>query len=168
MDTNAARNALAQTYQQELSVNCILTPSKRAASDQTAQINLSETYQRNLELDGHWKAESIIFIVVRTDESIDVEDHLEKNPDVVEKVAHVIRQEQNWTHQKSLLEAEIITINTNMINKKKILKGFSKDIRKLYAWLRSVSDIEGISAPVKRAGGTRLLKAGTYFPAFFE
>ena len=66
MDTNAARNSLAQTYQKELSVNCILAPSKRVSSDQAAHVALNETYKRHLQLDGHWNTNNIIFIVMRT------------------------------------------------------------------------------------------------------
>jgi hypothetical protein len=164
MDTNAARNSLAQTYQRELSVNCILAPSKRAASDQTAQINLSEAYQRNLQLDGHWKAENMVFVVVRTDESITVEDHLEKNPEVVEKLGPVIEKDKVWTQRKASLENEINAIGVGIIKKNKAIKGFTKEITKLWAWLNSFPGVKDIPIATKRAGGSELEKAGTYFP----
>ena len=168
MDTNAARNSLAQNYQKELSVNCILSESKRAASDQTAQIALNATYQRHLQLDGHWKANRIIFVVVRTDESITVEDHIAKNPEVAKSLGRTFEQERNWTSRKCALENEINEVEASISKKTKVVTSLNKDLRQLWTWLNNDSDFKGIPLGVKRKGGSELLEAGKYYPPSFS
>ena len=160
MDTNAARNSLAQTYQRDLSVNCILTASKRATSDQTAQISLNETYQRNLQLDGHWKSDNIIFIVARTDESITVDDHIDKNPVVAKRLTVIFEKERVWNQRKSLAEQEISAIKTVISKSKRDLRNVEKELKKLWSWLNNIPEIESLPNAVKRKASTELLKAG--------
>ena len=160
MDTNAARNTLAQTYQRQLSVTCILTASKRAASDQTAQICLNETFQRHMQLDGRWKSENVIFIVVRTDESISVEDHISKNLAVEEKLTAVCQKEERLNIRKSSIQNEINTFRTQAIEATKKIADLDKRVRELWSWFNNFPEIKNLAPSVKRKSGSECLKQG--------
>lgn len=82
MDTNAARGAIAEAYQKNLSVNCVVARTARAASDKPvsilpnteaptnilqAQDLLGQISQRTLKLDGRFSADHLCFIVSMTD-----------------------------------------------------------------------------------------------------
>ena len=166
MDTNAARNTLAQAYQSQLSVNCILSRATRASSDQFAQVCLSETYQRNLQLDGQWKAENIIFIVVKTDESISVEDDIERNPAVKERLKRVFEKEHAWKEKKLSLDYEISKLHSSRFKNNELRSKITSTLRPLYKYMNAFPGYDAISPAIKSKGGPRLLESGGFIPLF--
>jgi hypothetical protein len=163
MDANAARSSLAESYRNELSVNLILAPSRRAASDQEALSNLNRTYRRNLQLDGQWNSDSIVFVVVRTDESIDVDDHLEKYPSVLESLSDALEKEKSHNEEKSAVRKERDAIQASYAEKCKATKNLTFEIKTLWKWLRSIPQVEGISSKIRKGGGSRLARAGKFY-----
>lgn len=113
-----------------------------------------------MQLDGLWKSDTVIFIVVRTDESITVEDHLSKNPVVVEKLALVFDKEKTWNLRKSLAQQEITTISIEISKAKKDLRDIEKQLKQLWTWLNNIPEIKSVSKAVKRKTGSELLKLG--------
>ncbi|EKD14365.1 uncharacterized protein L3040_008278 [Drepanopeziza brunnea f. sp. 'multigermtubi'] len=99
MDTNAARGAIAETYQKNLSVNCVVAPTTRAASDKPAQDLLGEVAQRSLQLDGKFSADSLCFIVSKTDSSLSMARYI-KNHKNVEAMLKVEFEEQASLNNK--------------------------------------------------------------------
>ncbi|RFU34362.1 hypothetical protein B7463_g1957, partial [Scytalidium lignicola] len=74
MDNNAARSAVAEKYQRELSVACIVSPASRAAQDL-----LQKYTKRNLQLDGRYDAGMLCFILSQTDREFDYPHYIKQH-----------------------------------------------------------------------------------------
>jgi hypothetical protein len=160
MDINLARSALAESYRKDASVHLILASSKRAPSDQGPLLNLSKTYRLNRELDGQWRANNIIFIVVRTDESMIVDEHIENHPEVLASLSEVLKKEKSFVEAKSAVQKEIDTITAEYETKREATKELSAKIKPLGTWLKAMPQIENVPVKIRQRGGLKLAKAG--------
>ncbi|TVY41981.1 Nuclear GTPase SLIP-GC [Lachnellula occidentalis] len=82
MDTNLACGAIAESYQQNLKVTCVVAPTERAVSDKPAQDLLGRATQRTLRLDDRFSSESLCFIVSKTDSSLNIPRYIRTHPNV--------------------------------------------------------------------------------------
>ncbi|CAG8981462.1 hypothetical protein HYALB_00003032 [Hymenoscyphus albidus] len=93
MDTNAARGAIAAEYQKNLTINCIVAPIQRAATDKPAQELLGSVTQRTLQLDNKLPTESVCFIVTKIDSSLKVDRYIREHPKVQEMLTDEFEKE---------------------------------------------------------------------------
>jgi hypothetical protein len=91
-----------------------------------------------------------------------VDDHLEKNPEVVKKLVYVIERENAWNERKTLIEGEIQASHGDIIKKSTSVNCFTRELRKLEAWLKRIVVAKGIA--LESAEISEKLKAGTCFP----
>ncbi|KAH7390044.1 hypothetical protein BKA64DRAFT_757002 [Cadophora sp. MPI-SDFR-AT-0126] len=87
LDNNSARSAIAEHYQKELSVTCILAEAKRGISEKNAHDLLEKVTKRNLQLDGLYNAESLCFVLSQTDREFDIIEYLNSHPALKEHCA---------------------------------------------------------------------------------
>lgn len=108
MDTNAARGAIAEEYQKNLSVSCVIAQITRAISDKPvsafvfwqnltnnvqAQDLLGKISQRNLQLDNKFSAEHLCFIVSKTDVSLNMARYINTHKNVQAALAGEFEKE---------------------------------------------------------------------------
>ena len=94
---------------------------------------------------------------MRTVESIIVDNHIEKNPVVAERLKLVFEKEATWTLLKALLDTEISEATSNLIKAKKVNSDLDKLGRSLWSQLRRIPEIERLPPKTK---DIPLLKAG--------
>ncbi|KAI9046963.1 hypothetical protein LZ554_009038 [Drepanopeziza brunnea f. sp. 'monogermtubi'] len=144
MDTNAARGAIAETYQKNLLVNCIVAPTARAASDKPAQDLLGEVAQRSLQLDGKFSADSLCFIVSKTDSSLSMARYI-KNHKNVEAMLKVEFEEQ------ASLNNKLDRLRIHCAEKKKSQGAYEKLAKDLKKQIEAIANKPGSGdSPKKR------------------
>jgi len=156
MDTNAARGAIAEQYQKNLSVNCIVAPTARAASDKPAQDLLGKVAQRTLQLDNRFSADHLCFIVSKTDSSLTMSRYIRTHPELEEILAGEFAKEKELKDKldqaNDILEAKQQSQQAN----KKLAAELQSQMKKL-----NVQFKKGAGAGSGRARGKkRKLDAG--------
>lgn len=140
MDTNAARGAIAETYQKNLSVTCVVAPTARAASDKPAQDLLGKVAQRTLQLDNRFSADHLCFVVSKTDSSLLVERYIRTHPGLEGTLAD--ETAKGAEHQGKIATLEQFCMEKKVAldtNRKKAtglnreLKNFDSSIKKIGA-----------------------------------
>jgi hypothetical protein len=132
-DTSAARVKIAEDYQKNLTVTCVVSPSVRAASDKEAQHLVGRSVRRKMQLDGLYTSESLFYVVTKTDDLVDVNtyirDHPNIKPNLLEDVNRVFQDE------KCIKDFDLDEKETNKILKKteKLIRKLAGEINKLEA-----------------------------------
>ncbi|EPE29393.1 P-loop containing nucleoside triphosphate hydrolase [Glarea lozoyensis ATCC 20868] len=96
-DSNVARGIIAEKYQKNLKVTCVVAPATRAATDKPAQDLLGKALQLSLQLDNRFSTENLCFIVTKTDASINVKRYLQQNPDVEAAIAGELQLHKDYS-----------------------------------------------------------------------
>ncbi|KAF7899573.1 hypothetical protein EAF00_003909 [Botryotinia globosa] len=86
-DTSAARNAIARNHMKSLDISCVVAPSVRAGSDKGAHVILNSIQKRDMQFDGLFTADSLFFVVSKTDDSLKVQRYITDHPDLGENLA---------------------------------------------------------------------------------
>jgi len=167
MDTNVARGAIAEGYQKNLKVTCVVAPTQRAASDKPvnflftnskqhsnfkqAQDLLGRVTQRTLQLDNHFSTEHLCFIVSKTDSSLNVQRYIRTHPKVEELLGPEFQKEQlnqdrlNKVNDYCARRREIQATN------KELVASLNKELKQLPT--AAVKNVK-VGRPKKRKRGT--------------
>lgn len=86
-DTNTARGAIAEKFQRELTITCVVAPAVRAESNKTAQDLLGSVQQRTMRLDNQFSSARLCFIISKCDQSIKASRYIDKHSELKKKVA---------------------------------------------------------------------------------
>ncbi|KAK0105169.1 hypothetical protein ONS95_004433 [Cadophora gregata] len=145
LDNNAARSAVAEHYQKELSVTCILAEAKRGISEKNAHDLLEKVTKRNLQLDGLYNAESLCFVLSQTDRDFDIMEYLKGHPVLKAACADDHRKVLDLVVSlKARLEEDRVAKANDLENRKRV-KQFSIKSKKLKAQL-GITDIASPSS----------------------
>ncbi|CAG8948939.1 hypothetical protein HYFRA_00002066 [Hymenoscyphus fraxineus] len=150
MDTNAARGAIAAEYQKNLTINCIVAPIQRAATDKPAQELLGSVTQRTLQLDNKLSTESVCFIVTKTDSSLKVDRYIRDHP----KVQEMLTDEFEKEHR---ISEDIESINVWCDERK---KRQAEDSFLMSQLKKESKQLAKIHKKPKKAGQSKKRKAG--------
>jgi Dynamin family len=83
-DTSAARVAVTDNYRKNLTASVVCAPAVRAGSDKVAQQLLSSVDRRNMQLDGLYTSDSLLFVVTKIDDLMDFEAYIKDHPNLQE------------------------------------------------------------------------------------
>ncbi|KAH9214053.1 hypothetical protein DL95DRAFT_504805 [Leptodontidium sp. 2 PMI_412] len=133
MDTNAARGAIADNYQKNLSVNCIVAPTARAASDKPAQDLLGQVAQRTLQLDNRFSADHLCFIVSKIDSSLNVARYIRNHPEVQDALFSEFEKEVRLKSKLDQANDIIDQKEQSQAANKKLVAELQSQLRKLGA-----------------------------------
>lgn len=121
MDTNSARGAIAENYQKNLSVTCVVAPTARAASDKPAQDLLGKVTQLRLQLDNQFNSDHLAFIVTKTDSSLSLDRYIKHHKNVHDSLSSVFEKEEE-------LKTQLLEIEKKRDDKKKLEAGIRAEI----------------------------------------
>jgi hypothetical protein len=131
MDTNAARRAIAESYQKDLTITCVVAPTERASSDKPAQDLLGRATQRNMQLGGYFNGEHLCFIVSKPDRSLKVSRYIGDHPNMKKALAPVLAKEKTFTESHRTIKIEIGTIRVARVSNYELIDGLNEEIRRL-------------------------------------
>jgi hypothetical protein len=85
-DTNAARSSVAEKYQEQLAVTCVIAPIVRAANDSNAQKILTSAKERQLKLDGNFTTTRYCVVMSKIDD-MPVQEYFRQYPDAKDSMS---------------------------------------------------------------------------------
>ncbi|KAE8443183.1 hypothetical protein EG329_002282 [Mollisiaceae sp. DMI_Dod_QoI] len=106
LDNNAARSAIAEKYQKQLAVTCIVADARRGISEKNAHDLLEKITKRDLQLDGLYNSESLCFILSQTDRDFDILEYTQGYPELTKKYAEDYKSMQSFTSRLGEVERE--------------------------------------------------------------
>ena len=133
MDTNAARGAIAENYQKNLSVTCVVAPTQRAASDKPAQELLGKATQMTLQLDNHFSSEHLCFIVSKIDSSLSVDRYIRTHQNVADLLGPVFEKEQEFRSKIEQCNGYYANMKALELKHQKEIAQFNAELRKIAA-----------------------------------
>ncbi|TVY80439.1 Nuclear GTPase SLIP-GC [Lachnellula suecica] len=129
MDTNVARGAIAENFQKNLSVTCVVAPTQRAVSDKPAQDLLGRVTQRTLQLDNHFSSDKLCFIVSKTDSSLNVPRYIKTHPNVEQLLASNFENEARFNERLARAKDYCTERREIQAKNKAILDEVSKELK---------------------------------------
>lgn len=103
-DTNVARGSIADNYQKNLAVNCVLAASDRPISNSAAHDLLGKVAQRTLTLENRLTSETMCFIVTKTDDNIRHNRLIEQHSMLREELGPLFQQKHNSEDDLGVLQ----------------------------------------------------------------
>ncbi|PQE05083.1 tat pathway signal sequence protein [Rutstroemia sp. NJR-2017a BVV2] len=127
MDTNVARGALAAAYSKKLTVNCVISPTERAATDKPAQELLGSVTKRFLQLENHFSSEHLCFVITKTDSSLVHERYLRKHQIIEKDLRQVLAERERIAGQNIVMQKKFDSVKQKMAEGEKMLKQAEKE-----------------------------------------
>lgn len=129
-DNNVARGSIADNYQKNLAVNCILAPSERSVTNKCAHDLLGKVAQRTLTLEGRLTSESLCFIVTKTDNNMRHNRFSDQHAVLREELGPLIQQKHNLEDDLRALQSFCNNLEKQQTNDKRRLSRRNRDHQK--------------------------------------
>jgi hypothetical protein len=114
----------------KLSVTCVLARANRAPDDKSAHdLIMSKGTERNLRLDGNWRAEKLCFLVVRTDESLQEDSYLDKHTQLAEDVDHLLVIQSRQKQHIERIQNDIVGLRESLSRNEKLCRSLTTEIQ---------------------------------------
>ncbi|TVY48098.1 Nuclear GTPase SLIP-GC [Lachnellula cervina] len=149
MDTNLARGAIADAYQQRLKITCVVAPISRAATDKPAQDLLGNVRQRTLKLDNRFSTDSLCFIVSKTDASLSTQRYISTHSNVEESLSDAMEREEKYNAMLNRAKEYCAEKRRTQASNKAALDKFLEE----YKCMPGIAQKSGVARPRKRKRG---------------
>jgi hypothetical protein len=129
-DTNQARSSVAEKYQEQLSVICVVAPIDRAADDQGAKTILSKERERQLKLDGNFIGSRYSIIMTKIDH-MPIDIFLDEHPEATPAVQDLKAELEKIEVRIGEIKVQLAVDNPEKMAIEKRLDSITRNIRRL-------------------------------------